>query len=676
MACADNWREMSFLLARLGSRARSSLLPVGVGLLLATGLVLLGTIGSGAWAGGSSSPPSPSSDFAISAIPTMEIAGTTAPEQDGRPGHIIVGLERGASLPDLSGYGLSEASAVGIDDIHVLELAPIGISVPEVLQRVQALPGVAWAQAEVALTACVVPNDTFYAPSAQYPQGQWGMWRVGMPSTWDITPGSAGVIVAIIDTGINKDAPDFAGRIVDPYNAMTERTDWPEWKDNKGHGTAVAGVAVAQGNDSQGIAGVAWNVKIMPVKIADLGETYDYVLARGIKWAVDHGADVINISFAGSDTTTVETAAINYALSHGVPVIASAGNTGYSSSGNIAYPAALPGVIAVGATSRVPMDARADFSATGPELDIAAPGKEIISHSLSGFSLWSGTSFSAPLVTGVAALLLSVNPSLTPNQVTAALTSTADDLGDSGWDASFGWGMVDADEALDQASGGTTTSSSTTTSSTTTTTSSTTTTTLPPTTTTTITVPSTTTTTAPRFVDVSPATTPYAEEIGYLASLGIVVGKGDGHFYPDSPLMRQQFAKMIVLTMGYPVGETEMAPFGDVSHLPGDLYPYHYVAVAWKNAITQGTRSGYFSPYLDLNRAQMITMVVRAAGLPEPPSEYVPPFPNFSLVHYPYARTAASAGILDALVGMGPDYDFLAPASRGEVCALLNELLR
>lgn len=149
----------------------------------------------------------------------------------------------------------------------------------------------------------------------------------------------------------------------------------------------------------------------------------------------------------------------------------------------------------------------------------------------------------------------------------------------------------------------------------------------------------------------------------------------DGLFHPLDTLKRQQFAKMIVLALGYTVSEGDICPFTDVMHLPGDLYPYHYVAVAYHSGITEGTTPSKFSPYRTLSRAQMITMVTRAAHLPEAPLGYTPPFPNFSSVHYPFARRAAIAGLLDGLAGVGSGYDFLAAASRGEACALLYELL-
>jgi hypothetical protein len=396
----------------------------------------------------------------------------------------------------------------------------------------------------------------------------------------------------------------------------------------------------------------------MPVKIAAQGDTYDYVLADGIYWAVDHGADVINISFSGEGVTTIEADAVDYALSHDVVVVASAGNV---AGHGVYFPAALPGVVAVGATAEYPTDSLSASSATGPELDLVAPGIGIWSYSLNsgGWTLWNGTSFSAPIVAGVAALLRSADPELTASEVVDILDRSADDLGPAGWDEAFGWGLVDADGALIEATEEPTT-----------------TTTVPPSTTTTTVPPSTTTTTTSlRFPDVT-AETLYSAQIGYLASLGVVAGTDDGLFHPQDALRRQQFAKMIVLTLGLPVSEQDTSPFTDVMHVPGDLYPYHFVAVAYRNGITEGTKPDRFSPYVSLTRAQMITMATRAAQLPEPAADYVPPFSNFSAVHYPFARKAASAGLLDGLVGMGSGYDFLAPASRGEACALLYKLLQ
>jgi hypothetical protein len=161
-----------------------------------------------------------------------------------------------------------------------------------------------------------------------------------------------------------------------------------------------------------------------------------------------------------------------------------------------------------------------------------------------------------------------------------------------------------------------------------------------------------------------------------LASHGIVSGEGDGLFRPTDPVLRMQFAKMIVLTMGYPVTLGDTMPFTDVPDVVGQLYPFHYVAVGAARGLTQGTGPKTFSPFSNITRAQMITMVARAAALPDPPASYVPPFPDFSPVHYPFARKAAYAGLLSGLEGIGPTYDFLADATRGEASALLDDLLK
>ena len=231
----------------------------------------------------------------------------------------------------------------------------------------------------------------------------------------------------------------------------------------------------------------------------------------------------------------------------------------------------------------------------------------------------------------------------------------------------------------------TTTAPVTTTASTTTTTTppSSTTTTVPPTTTTdppTTTPPTTTSTTAlpaPSFSDVS-AATPYNASILDLARCHIVNGYRNGAFGPYDGVTRQQFAKMIVLALGYPLSTSVSCAFYDVqTNLdPSDpMYPYVYVATAAEQGITEGKTPHAFGPYDGVTRAELLTMVARAANLAEPPADYVPPFGDFSADHYPWARKAAFAGLLNGLQGVGPNYDFWAPATRGEVCQVLYNLL-
>ena len=204
------------------------------------------------------------------------------------------------------------------------------------------------------------------------------------------------------------------------------------------------------------------------------------------------------------------------------------------------------------------------------------------------------------------------------------------------------------------------------------------------TTTATTTLPTTTTTTtAPpgsTFSDV-PTWHPYSAQINAVAALGIVSGYGNGTFGPNSPVIRQQFAKMIVKTLGFEVTGYESCPFSDVGRGmdPADpFYPDHYVAVCAARGITEGKAPSVFGPYDNITRQQLITMLVRAANLSDPHANYTPPFTPgqfYPAEHYQNARRAAFVGLLDGLDGIGPKYGFQNPATRGEVCVLLYNLL-
>lgn len=202
-----------------------------------------------------------------------------------------------------------------------------------------------------------------------------------------------------------------------------------------------------------------------------------------------------------------------------------------------------------------------------------------------------------------------------------------------------------------------------------------------PSTTTTTFVPRTTTTTtaqaAPSFSDVGGSTL-YADQIWLMAASGVVTGYGNGRFGPYDKVTRQQFAKMIVLSLGYAPAAVSACSFKDVATVSTSsdpLYPAGYIAACAAAGITVGKTPYTFCPYDQITRAQLITMVARAACLGDAPSWYQPPFSNFSAEHYPWARGAAYAGLLDGFVGMGPTFNFWAPATRGEVCLLLANLL-
>jgi hypothetical protein len=181
----------------------------------------------------------------------------------------------------------------------------------------------------------------------------------------------------------------------------------------------------------------------------------------------------------------------------------------------------------------------------------------------------------------------------------------------------------------------------------------------------------------PVFSDVEGS--PYATAIYEMAQRSIISGFTDHTFRPDQPVSRQQFAKMIVKTVGLAVTGAEQCPFSDVVAGPHDdpFYPDKYVAVCAAYGITQGTTATTFDPTGNITRQQLIKMVVSAAGLPDPPSDYTPPFQAGQLlpIHFPYARKAAYAGLLEGLQGMGASYDFFASSSRGECAQLLYNLL-
>jgi subtilisin family serine protease len=217
----------------------------------------------------------------------------------------------------------------------------------------------------------------------------------------------------------------------------------PHRIDTQDHGTAVACVIAAR-DDGHGINGVAPEARVMSVRAFSRPIAPNPGLARGIRWAVDHGADVLSLSFDDTRDNTRLRQSIRYALHRKVIVVASAGNDGDEV---VEYPAAYPGVIGVGAIK--PSLDLAGFSTIGAEVDVVAPGVHVLScDPFSTLSWYSGTSFATPLVAGVVALMKAEHPGLTPRQAEGILRATADDLGDPGPDLRYGYGLVDARRAL------------------------------------------------------------------------------------------------------------------------------------------------------------------------------------------------------------------------------------
>lgn len=278
-------------------------------------------------------------------------------------------------------------------------------------------------------------------------QIQWALDRLAAEDLWEQAAASGvdptGVDVAVLDTGVDDSHPDLAGAVGPGIDYVAPGGDGTA--DGHGHGTHVAGVIAAVANNGVGITGFAPGMTITPVRVLDdTGSGWDSDIAEGIVYAVDHGAEVINLSL-GSTSPGVSATAVEYAVARGVVVLAAAGNE--RAAGNpVTYPAAYPDVIGVAASDRY--DAIASFSNTGSYVDLTAPGVSIASTVPGGYSYMSGTSMATPYAAAVAGFLAAADPSLSPAQVTATLTGTADDLLTSGRDDSSGYGLVDPREAL------------------------------------------------------------------------------------------------------------------------------------------------------------------------------------------------------------------------------------
>ncbi len=270
--------------------------------------------------------------------------------------------------------------------------------------------------------------------------------------TWDCHKGQ-GIVVAVIDTGVDLDHPDLVANIVSGQT-FVGGTSTPD--DDQGHGTHVAGIVAASGNNG-GIIGVAPEAKIMPIKVLDSsGSGTTLSVAQGIVWAVDNGAHVINLSLGSVSNSAFVEDAVNYAYNKGVIVITAAGNCGdafYFFNGctfqdQPSYPAALDKAIGVAATDS--SNNQASYSNEGDYVEISAPGSSIVSTYPGGsYASLDGTSQASPHVAGVAALLLSRTPEQTPLQIKVQLQNTALDLGTSGWDRQTGYGLVQAADALE-----------------------------------------------------------------------------------------------------------------------------------------------------------------------------------------------------------------------------------
>lgn len=276
---------------------------------------------------------------------------------------------------------------------------------------------------------------------------QWQLKDFQAEALWRVSTGK-GVTVAVIDSGVDGSHPDLAGQVLPGVDLVTEPGDGQT--DPVGHGTTVAGLIAGRHDDDKGVVGLAPEARILPVRVLDEENRYDdaLIVAKGVRWAVENGAQVINLSLGGTGDSPALAAALDYAFAKDVVVIACTGNASASSAYRVWYPAREPGVIAVAGMER-DSDVLWSGSITGPETVLTAPATGLLgARPDDGFWRVQGTSFAAPLVSATAALVRARWPQLTAGDVVQRLISTARDLGAPGRDDRFGFGMVDPVRAL------------------------------------------------------------------------------------------------------------------------------------------------------------------------------------------------------------------------------------
>ncbi len=382
----------------------------------------------------------------------------------------------------------------GSDELQrfvVVDVSP-DADIPALLEQLSLMPEIEYAERDKYYRLDAAPNDSAWS-------SQWGAHRIDLPSAWEVTRGDPRIVIGVIDTGIDPAHPDLKEQVwinagedtngdgrFQPWPATEIRdgipgdfdgidndgngfvddvigydfVDQPDVSnaaggdyrdpdpipdDEMGHGTNVSGIIGAKTDNVIGIAGTAPGCRIMVLRAFDArGVGSESDVSRGLAYAIANGARVINMSFGDVVYSRVLRDVIRYAYARGIVMVASSGN---SQSTELHYPSAYDETISVCATTSD--DHLAGFSNYGQTIDIAAPGSDILTTDIrSGYSAFYGTSASAPFVTGVAALLLSRNDRLTPEDVRGILIASAEDLGSRGWDERFGAGLLRADKAL------------------------------------------------------------------------------------------------------------------------------------------------------------------------------------------------------------------------------------
>lgn len=367
----------------------------------------------------------------------------------------------------LRSYGFSSVRQIPRIGVYSVRTSP-GASVAETLAMLRRNGDIEQARPDYRARLTDTPNDTFFARFQYNLRNKGGVLVISQgiqlqttagadikaAPAWDAAKGDPEVVIAILDSGVDMTHPDLAAKIISPGRDFANDDD--DATDDHWHGTHVAGIAAADSNNAEGIAGVARNCKILPGKVtgADGNGFYSWII-DGIIWAADQGADVINLSLGGDFDDPFLEDACRYAFDRGVVVVASAGN---DDGGPVLYPAAYDSfVLAVAATDY--SDLPADFSSSGSQVDVAAPGVYIlgpapqwyVGEAYLPYLFASGTSQAAPHVSGMAALIKSLKPDLKPADIMKIIRYTADDVNasvDRGRDDHIGYGRINMERAL------------------------------------------------------------------------------------------------------------------------------------------------------------------------------------------------------------------------------------
>ncbi|MCR8636022.1 S8 family serine peptidase [Paenibacillus radicis (ex Xue et al. 2023)] len=376
------------------------------------------------------------------------------------PGQVLVKYKKG-SAARTSGSRTAAFTAKALETDEQLEATKFellpGATVYQTIKELSADPNISYVQpvyrykaSSTSVSSAVYSNDPWL------PQ-QWGLDVTHISSLWaKVSEAQRKQIkIAIVDTGVDLNHPDLKDSLLanEGANFITPSSS-PN--DDHGHGTHVAGIAAAITNNSLGIAGAAGSARIIPIKALDnAGDGTTLSISKGIIWAADHGANIINLSLGGTNADPYLQDSILYAQQKGAVIVAASGNYG---SDQVDYPAAYPNVIAVGALAK-PSAADmthperysyASFSNKGTALDVVAPGDAIYSTLPNGqYGTKDGTSMATPFVTGLAALLKAADTTLTADQIQSIITATSVDLGTPGRDNSYGYGLIDGVRSFD-----------------------------------------------------------------------------------------------------------------------------------------------------------------------------------------------------------------------------------